>query len=82
MTHQTPFIQFKQAISEKLMDDGLFNVDWFANQSDKINRYWLAGETVDSAFMTIRIMAEAQLSANSYRSPTIASLSRVGCEFN
>ena len=49
--------------------------------SEKLNRYWLAGETVDSAFMTIQIMAEAQLSARAYRSPSIASLSKVGCEF-
>jgi len=82
MRHQTPFIQFKCAISEKLIADGLFNVDWFAKQAEKLNRYWLAGETVEDAFMTIRIMAEAQLSVSAYRSPTIASLSRAGCEFN
>jgi len=81
MTHQTPFHQFKHGISEKLISESLFDAEWFANQSEKLNRYWLAGETVDSAFMTIQIMAEAQLSARAYRSPSIASLSKVGCEF-
>ena len=82
MTHQTPYHQFKQGISEKLIAAGLFDAGWFANQAEKLNRYWLAGETVDSAFMTIHIMAEAQLSSLAYKWPTIASLTKAGCEFS
>jgi len=54
----TPYIQFKHAISQKLISDGLFCPDWFQRQSDRISRYWNCGETVDSAYLTIKAFAE------------------------
>ena len=82
MTHQTPFHQFKKAIADKLISAGLFNADWFTAQQEKINRYWLAGESVESAYRTIKILAEAQQSNDYFRHPSKARLAHAGCEFN
>ena len=68
----TTYLIFKAELQNLLIKDGLFNPKWFDSNLDKVSLYWNAGETIDSAYDSIKAFAEAQLSKNVIRgvSPT------------
>ena len=76
-----PYQHFKKAIIEKLIDDQVFDFDWFKTQEKRLNMFWLNNETPDSAYDVIGAIAEAKFSGKSFSFPSIESLKAIGCEF-
>jgi hypothetical protein len=59
MTNTTPYHQFRESIAIKLIDADLYDQEWFKSQERRLSLYWRAGETVDSAFETVKAFAAA-----------------------
>ena len=76
-----PYQHFKKAISNKLIDDGVFNAEWFATQEGRMQMFWNNGETSDSAYDVIGAIAEAKFSKHVVRDFTMASMIAAGCEY-
>lgn len=80
-TPNIPFHHFKCAIAQRLIDDKLFCAEWFKSQNARLSLYWESMETVDSAYYMIHCFAEAALSKNVCRAPSVDILRSIGCEF-
>ena len=81
MNNSVPYQHFKKAISNKLIDDGFFNPEWFATQEKRMQMFWNNGETSDSAYDVIGAIAEAKFSKHVVRDITISKMKSVGCEY-
>lgn len=55
----TPYLIFKSHIANKLIDNDLYDQEWFSSQSDRVSMYWNAGESIESAYETIAVFAQA-----------------------
>ena len=80
MQNQT-YQNFKTAIANKLVDEGIFDFEWFSTQETRLQMFWEHGETSDSAYYVFHSLAEPKFGAGSYKSPSIKSLTAAGCEF-
>lgn len=80
MQNQT-YQNFKTAIANKLIDEGIFDSKWFSTQEARLQMFWEHGESSDSAYYVIHSLAETKFAASNYSSPNMKSLMAVGCEF-
>ena len=58
----TQFVDFTNAIADKLISKGIFNEELFNsnNNMQRVGRFWNAGETPDSAAETLSFFFEAK----------------------
>ena len=68
MNQTVEYTNFVSQISTKLAAEGLYNAEWMDGQRKRLTLMWNTGETVISAYETIRVFAAAQLSKNTVKS--------------
>ena len=77
----TPLTHFKTAIAEKLISEGLFSVDFFKSQQNRIEIFWIKCESAEGIYDIIRAFAEGQSKSTNFSYPTRRSMESVGCVY-